>query len=217
MSYDSSNAALPAQMPLPSARDHVVELLKAGFVENHLSITEFEQRVGLAHQARSRAELDPLVADLLPAAAGHAPTASPPGYTGSIADHGKIVAILSNHQRRGPMALPRHLEIVAILGNVELDLTGASIANGVTEIDISAVFGNVEVTLPPGVRTESHGNAFLGSFDHRSNEFPGYAETGDRVIRITGQSVFGSVTIEAAPAFALPPLPPDSGAPRRLG
>ncbi|MDQ6736893.1 MAG: DUF1707 domain-containing protein [Gemmatimonadota bacterium] len=216
MSYDSPNAALPAQMPLPSARDHVVELLKAGFVENHLSMTEFEQRVALAHQARSRAELDPLVADLLPAA-GLAPTASPPGYTGSIANHRKIVAILSNHQRRGPMALPRHLEIVAILGNVELDLTGASIANGVTEIDISAVFGNVEVTLPPGVRIESHGNAFLGSFDHRSQEFPEYAETGDRVIRITGQSVFGSVTIEAAPAFAPPPLPQDSGAPRRLG
>ena len=212
-------------MPLPGARDRVVELLKERFVENDLSIAEFEQRVALAHQARSRAELDPLIADLVPGAS-HVPASGPAGdtgyvgyvgYEGPVTKHGKIVAILSNNERRGPMDLPQRLEIVAILGNVELDLSNASIARGVTEIDISAVFGNVQVTLPMDVRVESAGNAFLGSFDHRSNDFTGQRQSGERTIRVTGHAVFGSVTIDAMPTFAPARFPADSGSPRRLG
>ena len=224
MTRDPAPSYLPAQMPLPGARDHVVELLKARFVDNHLSIAEFEQRVGLAHQARSRGELDALLADLVPAAAPgteSAPAAFPDSSRHSrhpsASDHGRIVAILSNNERRGQMALPRRLEIVAILGDVELDLGGASIPVGVSEIDISAVFGDVQLMLPMDVRVESTGNAFLGSFDHRPHSFPVHEQSNDRVIRITGHSVFGSVTIDASPMLSPPFRTAETGAPRRLG
>jgi len=194
----STSSALPAL----SARERVVDLLQLRFADDCLSLDEFERRVAVAYQAKTVGELDSLVADLAPAT-----------VQATVPEHGRIVTILSNNERNGAMPVPRRLEIVAVLGNVELDMSDATFASGVTEIEISAVLGNVEITVPFGIRVESAGNAFLGNFDYKAANIIGYEGDAERVVRITGHAVFSSVEIGAAPSRSL--RRPDD-APRRL-
>ncbi len=201
----------PSAVPLPassakpalSARERVVDLLQLRFAEDCLSLDEFERRVAVAYQAKTAGDLEVLVADLAPA----------PAVSATVPTHGRIVNILSNNVRNGAMQVPSRLDIVSVLGNVEFDMSNATFAPGVTEIAISAAFGNVQITLPFGIRVESAGNALLGNFDYKTTNILGYASDTERMIRITGQAVFSSVEISTAPSTSL--RRPDD-APRRL-
>ncbi len=225
MQTDSSGASLPAPVPVPvpvapSERTRVVELLQTAFAHDHLSMDEFERRVSVAYQARTASEVTALVADLermLPlTAAASQPNAAQLQAQQRAQHEARIVTIFSNNERNGVMTVPRRLEIVVVFGNVELDLRDSTFMSGVTEIDVSAAFGNVELTLPLGVRVENSGSAFMGSFDHHSAGPSGYAIDAAHTIRITGHAVFSSVEIGAAPpAFPRDRQPPYD-APRRL-
>ncbi|HEY5086924.1 MAG TPA: DUF1707 domain-containing protein [Gemmatimonadaceae bacterium] len=185
-----------------SARERVVDLLQLRFADDHLSLDEFERRVAVAYQAKTATELEALVPDLAPeVAVAHVP------------ERARILTVLSNHERNGPMTVPRHLEIVTVMGNVELDMSDATFAPGDTEIEISAVMGNVEITVPFGVRIESSGDGFFGNFDYKTAEIVSYPSDAARVVRITGHAVFSSVEIGAAPSRTLRQL---HDAPRRL-
>ena len=196
------SSALSSAGPTFSARERVVDLLQLRFADDNLSLEEFERRVAVAYQAKTSEELNQLVVDLLPDTP-----------VGEVSKSARISAILSSNERNGPMSLPRHLEIVAILGNVELDLTDSTFAAGVTEIAVSVVLGNVEITVPFGVRVECAGNALLGNFEYNAATIVGYPTDDARVVRITGHAAIGSVEISAAPSRTLR-LSGDS--PRRL-
>lgn len=210
---DSIPTSLPDQMmPALSARERVVDLLQLRFADDRLSLEEFERRVALAYRTTTIAELDALVADL-------APNVTPdltPGVTpdGPAAPPtARILTILSNNERSGSMLLPQRLEIVTVMGNVELDIRDATFAPGLTEIDISAALGNVEITLPWGIRVESTGSAFVGNFDCRAGSDTSVTARTGQMIRITGHSVFSSVEISSAPPG---PLELEAHAARRL-
>jgi hypothetical protein len=148
---------------------------------------EFERRVSSVYGASGGAALDVLVADLpvIAAVSNEAPA------------EGKLSAVLSNTVRHGTMVVPRHLRIVAALANVELDLRDATFAPGVSEIEVSATLGNVEITMPPGVRVECIGGAFLGSFESRLRvtQASGTAAASDTIVRVLGRAVLSSVDI----------------------
>ncbi len=179
----------PSLLPLPEAREQVVALLQNRFANSDLTIEEFERRITGAYSARSSAQLEALIADFQSVR-----------IPMTIPTEGKIVSVLANHERGGIMSVPRHFSIAAVLGNVELDLRDATFELGATEIEISAVFGNVSLTLPLGVRVDGTGTAFLGSFDHKLATGAMYFTDTERVIRITGNAVFASVTIDVGPS-----------------
>jgi predicted membrane protein len=52
------------------------------------------------------------------------------------------------------------------MGGSELDFREAVMGPGVTELQIFAVCGGVEVVVPPGLNVESHGIAIMGGFEH---------------------------------------------------
>jgi hypothetical protein len=83
-----------------------------------------------------------LVADLPAVAADPATGVSAPVTTRRIA------AVLGNVEQSNSGVIPSRLELRAVAGNLELDLTGARFAPGVTEISIRAFMGNVEIQLP---------------------------------------------------------------------
>jgi hypothetical protein len=203
-SSPSGAPSAPSVAIAPSRRQSVVDLLQMRFADDGLSLEEYERRVSAAYQAREVGELDALVADLTSE------------VSGAVPEYGRIVTILSNNERSSSTPVPRRLEIVCFMGNVELDLSSATFAPGLTEIDISVTLGNAEITVPLGVRVESAGNAILGNFDCK---VPNYVEPGhenDRVIRITGRSLLASVEISAAPSRYPAPSLHAGDAPRRL-
>lgn len=182
----------PAESPTPSldlTRMHVRDVLSRGFAADQLTMDELDHRLDLAQHATSVVELQALIADL-----GMADTGPPPPEV-DVPERDFIFAIMSGARRRGFWPVPRHFRIVACMGGVELDLTEAELAPGVSEIEAFAFMGGVQIRVPPWVRVEVHGSGFMGGFDER------LAPGGERpppdapVLRVHGFALMGGVDV----------------------
>jgi hypothetical protein len=116
-----------------------------------------------------------------------------------IPQRGGLVGFCSSVTRGADWILPRQLRIAAALGNVELDLTRGQIGAGVSEIQAMAVLGNVEITVPDGVRVECDVNPLLGTFD-LVGPSESHVPPDAPVLRITGSAILGCITVKAAGA-----------------
>jgi hypothetical protein len=172
----------------PAARERVIALLTERYAQDHLSLDEFERRAAAAYSARTPDDLATLTADLgdtgVPATRASLPSMNIGVVLGSIV--------------RDMHAVPRALEVRTVLGNVELDLTHASFAPGVTEIALHAFMGNIEIQLPPHVGVEDHVSAVLGSFEYRRHpRATSWAESHHvtSVVRFTGRVTMSSAEV----------------------
>lgn len=185
-------------VPTPAMRDRAIELLTQQYASDAIQIEEFERRTAAVFAARSTDELQALVADLAPPA--------PPAL---VPEHGRVSAIFSSNEQRSATAVPRYLEVVAIMGNAELDLRDATFAEGVTTIEVRATLGNVELTLPADMRVEMAGAAILGSFTSYAPSSPAASPSA---VRIVGRAVLANVEVTTAPprlpSATAPALPP---------
>ena len=182
-------------------RERVVQALCAHFARDRLTREDLEARLEHAQDAQSDAELSGLVADL-PPLDDVAPAVTPmPGAFYSLARAGdrpapmRIRSIFANVHREGGWKVPEVLDVRAVFGSARLDLAGATLQPGTTTIDASAVFGEVVIIVPPGVRIESTGSAVFGEFQHKATPLDAL-DANAPVIRITGSAVFGAVNIK---------------------
>jgi len=108
-----------------------------------------------------------------------------------------VVSFLSSHERDGHWEVPRRFRALAVMGNVELDLRAAEIGYGVSVIEVVAVLGNIELTIPPEIAIECDGDSLLGTFTvkYEGRASPSQASR-DRVIRVTGTAYVGAVTVK---------------------
>jgi len=124
-----------------------------------------------------------------------------------------ISAVFGNVQRRGPWRVPSRLEVRVRMGNAELDLREAVLQPGLTTIDVSVAFGNLELTIPPDLQLDVHVSTVMGNVeDSRKSSVekppvPGTPIAGDpyrtsadeakpRVV-ITGMTRMGNLEIIA--------------------
>ena len=82
-----------------------------------------------------------------------------------VPDRRGTVSFLSNVVRSGDWTLPRLFRAVAVLGNLELDLTRARIGTGTSEIELKSILGSISIVVPHDLRVECEGEALAGSFD----------------------------------------------------
>jgi DUF1707 SHOCT-like domain len=186
--------SLPVPAAAPAAREQAVEALTQLFAHDQITETDLEQRLDRVYRAGTAAELAAVIADL--------PAVLPVGKTATVAAETgqRITALLSGQQRGITGVVPRELELRARLGHVELDLTHATFAPGITWIDARAFMGYVQIRFPAGVRVESDGRAFAGFFAIKG------AGSGDpraaaSVVRVTGRAVFGFAECFVASEF----------------
>ncbi|HKP14647.1 MAG TPA: DUF1707 domain-containing protein [Gemmatimonadaceae bacterium] len=172
----------------PASRERVIALLTDRYAQDHLTLDEFERRAAAAYAARTPDELGALTADLgateVPATRASLPAMNVGVVLGSIV--------------REMHAVPRALEVRTVLGNVELDLTHASFAPGVTEISLHAFMGNIEIQLPSNVGVEDHVSAVLGSFEYRRHpRATSWTEAHHvtSVVRFTGRVTMSSAEV----------------------
>lgn len=137
-------------------REAVAEILREAAAQGRLSIAELDDRLEAAFQARTYAELDPLVADLtvelpsrmlsigLPAAQGP----PPPGY--SREDPLRLDGGASSEKRDGEWTMPPFIRISAGLGSVKLNCLEAKPAAQLIEIEMIGGAGSVVLVLPDG-------------------------------------------------------------------
>ena len=110
-----------------------------------------------------------------------------------------IVAVFSENKKEGYWALPRHLRVLTVFGNVTIDLREATILPGESVIEAVAVFAEVKVFVPPSLNVECDGDALMGEFgfkkskrDETSLQRP---DPEAPFIRVIGSAYMASVTV----------------------
>ena len=185
-----TNSPLPAAS-LDSARERVVERLSTHYARDQLTLEELESRLERVYAARSMDAIESVLAGL--------PTVAPTAASTAVANvkrpHSRtFMAVMSGVVRRGAWTVPKHIQAVAFMGGVELDLREAIIDPQLTEISVLAVMGGVVVTVPPNVRLESDGFAFMGGFEDQLKQ-PASGDPNAPVVKLTGFAFMGGVEV----------------------
>jgi hypothetical protein len=182
---------------LETARDDVIQALGVHFASDDISLDELDRRLTLAFRAQNLAELTAVLDDLpvLPAFARGPMRVSREHVLTSndVPPRGIVGAFMGGTSRTGPWFVPRHIKAVAVMGGVELDMRNARFAPGVTEIEVFALMGGVDVLVPHGVRVEAIGFAVMGGFDATAGDVSG-GGPDQPVIRLSGFVALGGAS-----------------------
>ncbi len=181
---DESNRLAPRSIA-SEARERVAQTLTHHFAADHIDAEELELRLARVYDAKTAAELASIAADLPAIAPDPAAIATKPAGR-------RIAALFSAQEQQLTGVVPRRLEICGRLGYVELDLTRATFEPGLTEIDVRAFMGYVQIRFPADVQVESDGHALFGFFSvHGSRCLSPQAAVPPCVVKITGRATFG--------------------------
>lgn len=193
MAESDDRSGPPDEAVPPDARERVVDALTRGFANDQLSESQLETLLDQVYRAGTLAELDAVMGSLPVVAAGDAGAVAetPPAEPGvAAAAPVQVRALLSGQERRLTGVVPRRMQLRARLGYVELDLTRATFQPGLTEIDVRALMGYVQIRFPHDVQVENDGGAFLGYFALKGGG-SGNTVRSDCVVRVTGRAVMG--------------------------
>lgn len=195
--------AHPQHLALRRARDATLQRLSESFARDELSLDEFERRIDRAYTSTTEAELDTLSGDLNPSGSDVLARV-PPAQLAATSEPRPprlALAVFGNVEGRVAGDVAPGATIAAVFGNVELDLRELVLPAGVTELHVRAVFGSVELILPPTIAVECRGTPVFGSFS--SLDRKPRASAGEPLLRIVGSAVFGNVEIKTLPSREL--------------
>jgi hypothetical protein len=178
-----------------SEREAVVARLRHAAGEGRLTVDELDERIDAAYSATTRAELEPLTADLpdtpMPTATTVAPTEGGPPARASSSF---VLGILGGGDRRGRWRVPARLTVVNVMGGADLDLREAVLDGPEVEITVWSVMGGSDVIVPKGVHVELEGFALLGGNSLRLEGPP--APPGAPVVRVRAWSLMGGTDVK---------------------
>lgn len=198
-------------LPPPSlkrAREQKVEELSAHFANDDLSLEDLERRIERVYKAASLADLDMITADLR----APAPLVDPRAPRGKVAPldasspvvpssfeipRSRLVAFMSSTRRVGRWAVPRDLDMFAMMSDSQIDLTQAALpVGGVVNIDLTAIMAAVKIIVPPGIRVINELHSFMADVGSAADELlDGTGAVGSPVIRLTGTAFMAEVKV----------------------
>src|ERR1700722_1752533 len=159
---------MTSPVDLRTARDQAIAVLSDAFAHDFIEVDEFERRLTRAHQATTLPEIAETVSDLTASssATALAPAAIAVPVVAGDRESDRVMAIFGGVERHGAWRVPSHLQASAVFGGMSLDFREAVFAPGVTEINVVALMGGVELIVPPGLSVEVSGTAIMGGFGH---------------------------------------------------
>lgn len=200
------NSPAPLSPSTPQ-REQAIERLSRSFAEDAITMDEFELRAELVYSALTAADLQALVADL-PAVIEPPDAKRGKGASVSrVVTGDRITTFLGSTERRMPVTVPRQLSVRTMLGNTELDFRGARFEPGITELHVRCLLGNVEITVPEGVRVELLVTSVLANVG--ATRSPNVEESqsrgdthsgtvfGQSVLRVTGWALLANVEVHS--------------------
>jgi hypothetical protein len=184
----------------PQDRGLVTNVLAAAAREGRLDPAEYQRRTLLADQALTFDDLIPLTRDLVPAgtinpAAAVTPYAAAPPpapLPAPAAGPTTLVGVFSGFDRKGVWTAPGHLTSFTVFGGGDIDLRDAVWTTPVIEITVTAVFGGVDIKVPPGTEVVNH---IVPVFGGASVKVPPGPPNGRRLV-LNGFCAFGGVGVK---------------------
>lgn len=192
----------PAMRVSDREREEVVETLRRHAGEGRLDVDELDERLDAVYAARTRAELEPLTADLPVAPSS---VTVEPGRGGTRF----VLGILGGGDRRGRWRVAERVMVVNVFGGADLDLREATLAGPETTIWVISLFGGSDIIVPAGVDAELSSFALFGG-DELKLEGP-EPPPGAPVIHVRTLSIFGGTDVTTRRGRrrrGLPPPPP---------
>jgi hypothetical protein len=171
-------------------RDRAASVLNGAMAEGRLTVAEHADRLDALYAAKTHAEIVPLLDDL-PGRPAPATPARPSG-SGEVSH---IVAILSGANRKGSWTAPSAMNVVSLLGGVELDFREARLPAGEITISAACILGGLEITVPPEMQVIDNGIAILGGREIAGDSDES-VRPGAPVLRITGFCFLGGVEVK---------------------
>ncbi|HZD64919.1 MAG TPA: DUF1707 domain-containing protein [Acidimicrobiales bacterium] len=168
-------------------REATATTLREHCGEGRLALDELSWRLEATFAARTRGELDQVLADL-PTVSRPAAPEVPPRRKASW-----TVSILGSSSRRGRRRLGRSARVVTVLGSCELDLRGAEVEGPELVVTAVALLGSVDITVPDGIEVELSGIPVLGSSQAHLRDVP--TTPGAPRVRVRAVPVLGSVDV----------------------
>ncbi|MDH6705247.1 hypothetical protein P3T27_001955 [Kitasatospora sp. MAA19] len=178
-------------------RERIAELLRDAYAEGRLDADEHAERIGAAYAAKTFGDLVPLTRDLpghrplsfeKPPLQAPAPRPVAPALPPARQESASMVAVFGGASRRGRWRVGSHLRAFAAFGGVEIDLTDAVFESPEVEIEVTALFGGVEIRVPENVSLHGSGVGIFGGFDVKEQTA---ADPYAPVVRVKGVAVFG--------------------------
>ena len=188
-----ASSAAPAIRASDRERDAATGRLQDAFAEGRLDDAEFDARMRSALSARTRADLDGLLADL-PA---DGPAAGQVAVAGRSAGKGPgrlNIAFKGSVRRSGRWRVPDRHTSVVYKGSGWLDLRAAELTAPVTTLLAVAYKSRITILVPPGVRVEA------GGFGADTDTDPAAVVPADApVLHVRGYTYKGTVEVRSRP------------------
>jgi class 3 adenylate cyclase len=189
-------------------RQRVIDALSRHTGKGRLTLDEFAELAGRVYAARTRRDLDEVLAglpddmDIGPPTAAREVATGPAGGAGSVAPPAttpvaprrRFVAIMGSAGARGRWRAPGRITAFAFWGSVKVDLRQAVIDERVVEVTAWAIMGSVDVVVPDGIPVDLDGMVLMGgTSDHtRRSEVPPLPHAP--LIRVHARGLWGGVT-----------------------
>jgi Domain of unknown function (DUF1707)/Cell wall-active antibiotics response 4TMS YvqF len=184
-------------------REAVAEVLRRAAGDGRLTLDELHERLDSTYSAKTYGELELIVSDLpvaLPPAV-RPPSDPVPRPAGTVARIGGVptsrsaVAVFGGAERKGLWVVPESFTAFALFGGIDLDLREARFERREVRLQLTAVFGGIDVVVPEDVEVHVDGAGIFGGFGQPEAPVGGVAPGGP-VIRITGLALFGGVDVK---------------------
>jgi hypothetical protein len=161
--YGQPVAYRPAPRDLRASdadRDGVVALLSAAAADGRLTLTEHADRVESAYTAQTLGELAVLTSDL----------AEPSAQPFRLDSRGPVVGVFGRDRREGRWVVPASLPVLAIFGEVVIDLRDALLQSQRIVVYATVVGGTLEIMVPDGVVVVLSGTSVLTRTINRTSQ-----------------------------------------------
>lgn len=173
-------------------REESRALLVEGYAQDWIDQSEFDRRLDRLEDASTIDELRALTVDVRPIAT----TALVP-----VMQEERIPVLFGSVERRGAWQLAPRTRMQVTFGSAVLDLREAALPAGVTELEleVTVVFGSLELIVPPGWRIDNRCRAILAAVEDGPG---GTASSEQPMLRLTGRVVFGNLEVQVRPLDA---------------
>jgi hypothetical protein len=186
-------------------RDAVVAALQEAAGDGRLSMAELDDRLEAALQAKTYADLDPLVADLSVELPSHGLSSAgsqaqrPPSAGYSREDPLRLDAGMGTEKRGGVWTVPPFMLINQGLGSVKLNCLEATPAAQLIEIEVLGGAGSIVLVLPDGWAVDA--DRLSKSMGSKSVKVPREPAPGKPLLVIYGALGLGSFKVRPAHRF----------------
>ena len=161
-SPNSPERRAPSELRVSDAdRDAVIRQLGEHASEGRLTLSEHEERIEQAMEAKTRGQLDRVVDDLPDA------TNAPPERRRKVSRW--ILSVMGGTDRTGRWRVAEELKAVTVMGDCEIDLRNAELDSDDVTITAITVMGGANIYVPDSVDLEVTGFSLMGGRSERGS------------------------------------------------